>query len=137
MHNFALISLTPPRNFLLLSSLAACLLLCAVRPEDFAFRAANQGDAAKWVEEIRKAMKGCLTKRAWETTYRGMLKNGQMFTKHHHDPVGRFNLKQKDSSRLVKISHDEQRITWHKVRQRVARRASRIPLFVIPAPSTL
>ncbi|GMH98557.1 hypothetical protein TrST_g7057 [Triparma strigata] len=83
--------------------------------EDFVLRASSKRSMDEWLAAIRKAMSNCLSRQVYETTYRKMLYDGQMFTKHHHDPVGRFNLNgKKDNSRLVRISPDGQRITWHK-----------------------
>ncbi|GMH83032.1 hypothetical protein TL16_g09461 [Triparma laevis f. inornata] len=83
--------------------------------EDFVLRATSKRGVEEWLAAIRKAMSNCLSRQVYETTYRKMLYDGQMFTKHHHDVVGRFNLNaKKDNSRLVKISPDGQRITWHK-----------------------
>jgi len=82
--------------------------------EKYCLRAQNKREMNEWISSIKKAMSSMLSKQVYLTTYKDMLFRGQMFEKHHNDPVGRFNLKQKDSSRLVKISPDGQRITWHK-----------------------
>lgn len=82
--------------------------------EKYCLRAQNKREMNEWISAIKKAMSSMLSKQVYLTTYKDMLFQGQMFEKHHHDPVGRFNFSQKDSSRLVKVSRDGQRITWHK-----------------------
>mmetsp|Transcript_9069 Transcript_9069/g.18145 ORF Transcript_9069/g.18145 Transcript_9069/m.18145 type:complete len:314 (+) Transcript_9069:206-1147(+) len=74
----------------------------------------KSADGRGWKAAVEKAIKGSLSKRQFEDEGRGMLLKGGLFEKHHHDVVGRFNLKHKDSTRIVRVTPDLQRITWHK-----------------------
>lgn len=84
----------------------------------FSLRAPTKKFLDEWVAAIRGSISNTLSRQEFKDTYRDLLLQGQMFIKHHHDPVGRFNLSfAKDNSRLVKISPDGQRIIWHKAGQ--------------------
>ena len=81
----------------------------------YSLRSKSKRDLDDWVAALRGSISNCLSRQEFKDTYKDMLARGQMFTKHHHDPVGRFNLSfAKDNNRLVKISEDGQRIVWHK-----------------------
>ena len=85
------------------------------RNENWHLRCDNAKDREDWVEAIRAAISTCLSKAEFEDKYKAILYRGAKFVKYHNDPMGRFNLMNKDNTRIVKVSNDGQRVIWQKV----------------------
>ena len=82
--------------------------------ETYNLRANNRRELDTWVPLLRGSIKASLSAADYNEQYKELLYKGQMFVKHHHDPVGRFNLSNKDNHRLIRVSPDGQRVMWHK-----------------------
>lgn len=84
------------------------------RGEKFHLRSDGERGRDEWVRAIKTAISNSLSKAQYEEKYKAILYKGARFLKYHNDPMGRFNLMNKDHNRIVKISNDGQRIVWQK-----------------------